>query len=48
MAYDKAKIMEFGIMEGFYILKTIKRFSLNYDIILHNKNNSAFILSNKL
>lgn len=33
---------------SFYILKTIKRFSLNYDIILHNKNNSAFILSNEL
>jgi hypothetical protein len=33
---------------NFYMLKVIKRFNLNYDIILHNKVNNAFILRSEL
>ena len=33
---------------NFYLLKVMKRFGLNHDVILHNKSNTAFILNNEL
>ena len=33
---------------NFYMLKVIKRFGLKHDVILHNKNNTAFILNDEL
>lgn len=32
----------------FYIAKVIKRFSLNYDIVLHNKKTTMFLLNSEL
>ena len=32
----------------FYLVKTIKRFGLNFDVILHNKKTTSFLLNSEL